>query len=136
MTDRTPTQPATTRRERAINDLFTCAMEGGVGYWSTCSVYHWSVEVDGRRVEAKDFVAVIQDVEDEDGPEYVIDYHVVRRGANRLYKHLLDLGDEANRYHLQAMRDLARGDWDSLDYDAETADMVVQFGLLGSLVYG
>jgi hypothetical protein len=135
MTHPLPTTLATTEREKALNTVFTTALEGGINYWSACSVYRWSVDVDGRQEEAKDFIAVITETEDEDEPEHVIDYHVVRRGANRLYKHLIDLGDEANQYHLRAMRDLARGNWDDLDFDADTADMVVQFGLFGELVY-
>jgi len=135
MTHPLPTKPATTRRAQAIGDLFTTALEGGIGYWSTCSVYRWSVDVDGRQEQAEDFIAVITETEDEDEPEHVIDYHVVRRGANRLYKHLIDLGDSANQYHLRAMRDLARGNWDDLDFDADTADMAVQLGLFNEIRY-
>lgn len=130
-----PTTLATTRREQAIGDLFTTGLEGGIGYWSTCSVYRWSVDVDGRQEQAKDFIAVVQDVEDDEAPEFTIDYDVVRRGAQRLYKHLIDLGDEANQYHLRAMRDLARGNWDDLDFDADTADMAIQFGLFDEIRY-
>jgi hypothetical protein len=129
----TPTRLATTAREQALNDLFTTALEGGIGYWSTCSVYRWSVDVDGRQEQAIDFVAVVQDIEDDEGTEYVIDQHVIRRGQQRLYRHLIDLGEQANRYQLQAMRDFNRGKWDDLDCDADTGDLVVQFGLFGEL---
>jgi hypothetical protein len=130
-----PTTLATTPREQALNDLFTTALEGGIGYWSTCSVYRWGIDVAGRLEQARDFVAVVQDIEDEDGTEYTIDRDVVRRGVQRLYKHLIGLGNEANRYHLQAMRDFNRGNWDDLDLDADTADMVVQFGLFKEIRY-
>jgi hypothetical protein len=136
MTAHTPTTLATTAREQALNDLFTTALEGGIGYWSACSVYRWSIDVDGRQEQARDFVAVVTDIEDEDAPEFVIDRDVMRRGAQRLYRHLIGLGDEANRYHLRAMRDFNSGKWDEFDYDAETADMIVQFGLFDELIYG
>lgn len=129
-----PTQPATTERERYLNMIFTTALEGGIGYWSACSLYKWHVG-DGR-TEAIDFIAVVQDVEDDEAPEYVIDKHVIRRGMQRLYKHMIDLGDDASRYHKQACADFARGNWDDLDFDSDTADMCVQFGLFGELVYG
>src|SRR5262245_8041080 len=119
-------------REQAIADLFCTAMEGGIGYWSACSEYKWS---DGNGNQIKEFRAVIQDVEDDEGKEYVIDYHVIRRGAQRLYKHLMDLPNP-NTYHLNAMRNLAKGNFDDLDCDADTGDMVVQFGLFNELVYG
>jgi hypothetical protein len=130
-----PTTPVATEREEALNGLFTTALEGGIGYWSTCSLYRWSVEVDGRQVEARDFIAVVQDVEDDDAPELVIDRNVIRSGMARLYRHLIGLGDDANRYHLQAVRNFRAGKWDDLDYDADTADMVVQFGLFNELRY-
>jgi hypothetical protein len=132
---RRPTTLATTERDLALNGLFSTALEGGIGYWSACSVYHWGIDVDGRLREAKDFIAVVEDSESEDGPEYVIDRHVIRIGAARLYRHLIGLGEKANAYHLAAMRDFARGNWADLDYDADTADLVVQFGLFGELVY-
>jgi len=130
-----PTTLATTPREQALNDMFTTALEGGIGYWSVCSVYFWGVEVAGRHESAIDFIAIIEDVEDEDGTEYRIDKDVIRIGTQRLYKHLINLGDEANRYHLAAMRDFNRGNWEDLDADADTADMVVQFGLFNELRY-
>ena len=67
----TPTTLATTPRDQALNDVFTTALEGGIGYWSTCSVYRWGVTVAGRLEQARDFVAVVQDVEDEDGTRYI-----------------------------------------------------------------
>jgi hypothetical protein len=131
-----PTRLATTEREKALNTIFTTALEGGIGYWSACSVYRWSIDVDGRQEEAIDFVAVIEDTEDDEGKTYTIDKDVIRRGAQRLYRHLIGLGDSANAYHKQAMVDFNRGNFDDLDLDADTADMVVQFGLFNELVYG
>jgi hypothetical protein len=124
---------ATTPREQAIADLFCTALEGGIGYWSTCSVYKWS---DGNGNQINEFRAVVQDVEDDEGTEYVIDRFVIQRGMNRLYKHLQGLGDEANRYQLKACRDFAFGKFDDLDADADTGDMVVQMGLFGEIIYG
>jgi hypothetical protein len=131
----TTTTLATTPREKAIADIFCTALEGGIGYWSRCSEYRWS---DGTPAmnQINEFRAVVQDAEDDEAPTYVIDKDVIRRGTQRLYKHLIDLGDAASRYHLKAMRDFNAGKWDDLDYDADTADMIVQFGLFNELVYG
>lgn len=132
----TSTAPKLTKRDHALNDLFTTALEGGIGYWSECSRYQWS---DGEGNPIREFQAVIHDTVDEaeDGsyPRYVIDRLVIQRGMNRLYRHLIRLGDEANRYHKKACADYAYGKWDDFDYDSDTADMVVQFGLFGSIQY-
>ncbi|WP_338857907.1 hypothetical protein WDY80_24485 (plasmid) [Gordonia hongkongensis] len=36
MTTRTATRTA------FLTDVYTCALEGGIGYWATCSSYRWS----------------------------------------------------------------------------------------------
>lgn len=128
---------ATSPREQMLNDLFTTGMEGGVGYWSQCSVYQWS----DRTIEMNqinEFVAIITDIEDEDEPEYRIDAEVIRTGIARFYEHMRRLSQEgtANRYQWQAAKDMHHGKYDDLDFDADTADMVIQLGLLGEIRYG
>jgi hypothetical protein len=132
--DHTPAVRCVTDEDKAYADVFTTALEGGIGYWSACSRYKWSVDgtLDGQ---ALDFIAVVQDVEDDEAPTYVIDREVIRRGISALYVYLRSLGDEANRYHQRAARDLSLGHYDDADYDADTADMVVQFGLFNELRY-
>jgi len=128
-------------RDQALADLFSAALEGGIGYWSTCSVYRWrkpGSDSRGSVAETQDLIgfhAVIQDTEDDEATEYRIDRDVIRRGMQRLYKHMIGLGDDANRYQLQACRDFNRGNWDDFDFDSDTGDMVVQFGLFGEIRY-
>lgn len=127
--DHIPTQPCTIARDRALNTVFVTALEGGIGYWSRCSRYRWGIKDDnGRVTEASDFIAVI---EDEDGTEYVIDRAVITRGIRLATEH----GDW-NAYHKAALSALTFGNYADLDLDAETADLIVQFGLFGELVYG
>lgn len=129
-----PSTPIETRRDEALADMFTTALEGGIGYWSTCLVYRWSLGAPENK-QARDFVAVIEDHEEDDAPQYLIDRAVMVRGARLLHSYLNAL-ENANRYHLAAMNDFRFGRWDDLDFDADTADMVVQMGLFGKLVYG
>lgn len=129
--DHTPSVRACTDRDLALNGVFTTALEGGIGYWSTCSRYKWGVtdpaDPTGKRlVEALDFVAVIQ----EDGTEYVIDRGVIARGIREAKKR----GNWAT-YHARALNDLTFGKWEDLDYDADTADLIVQMGLFGEYRY-
>jgi hypothetical protein len=139
--DHVPSVPCTSEVDRALHGVFTTALEGGIGYWSVCTRYRWSIG-DEAMTEARDFIAVIEDTEEaeegEDGPEYVIDRAVIARGARLLYEHMrrLSQAGTASAYQWQAAKDLHWGKWDDLDYDADTADMVVQFGLFGKLIYG
>jgi hypothetical protein len=133
--DHTPSVRAVTDQDKAYADVFTTALEGGIGYWSVCTRYLWSVDgtLDGQ---ARDFIAVIvetggEDAKDGDGsPEYVIDRSVIARGIREAKKR----GNWAT-YHARALNDLTFGKWDDLDYDADTADLIVQMGLFGEYRY-
>ena len=126
--DHTPSVRAVTDQDKALADVFTTALEGGIGYWSVCSRYLWSIDgtLDGQ---ARDFIAVIQDTEDDDR-EYVIDRGVIARGIREAKKR----GNWAE-YHARALNDLTFGKWDDLDFDADTADLIVQMGLFGEYRY-
>jgi len=129
-----PSEPCTTERDTHYNGVFTTALEGGIGYWSQCSKYRWSVatdNTDARPVEARDFLAVIIEVGDGDGDEqFVIDRSVISRGVRSAHAR----GGWAD-YHADALRDLYFGNWEDVDYDADTADIIVQFGLFGEQRY-
>lgn len=106
-----------------LQDVFTTALEGGIGYWSQALTYHWSDE------KPSEFFADIVDVEDDD-QEWHIDISVIRRGLD------LMLGDlPQSDYQRHAVLDLGYG-FEDADYDADTADAIVQMGLFGELVYG
>jgi hypothetical protein len=126
--DHTPSERVVTERDQALADVFTTALEGGIGYWSQCSRYRWSIGE--NHDSARDFIAVIHDTEDEDHPTYVVDRSVIVRGLRLAHAR----GNWAD-YHARALRDLTFGKWDDLDFDADTADLIVQFGLFGEQVY-
>ena len=125
-----PTVPATTDRDRALNGVFTTALEGGIGYWSAAERYYWST--DGGTTEARDFIAVVRDTESDDHVAHVIDRDVITLGISRLYGHMRDFPDS---YHHRAVNALHFGKWEDADYDSDTADLVVQYGLFGEQVY-
>ena len=124
-----PATRVASERDQALADVFTTALEGGIGYWSQCSRYLWSVDgtLDGQ---ARDFIAVITETEDEDEPVHIIDRTVIARGIRKAYEH-----GNWNTYHATALRNLNFGKWDEADYDSDTADLVVQFGLFGEQRY-
>ena len=73
---------------------------------------------------------MIHDSIDEAGPEYVIDRGVIARGLRLCHAR----GNWAT-YHARALNDLTFGKYDDLDFDADTADLIVQFGLFGEQRY-
>lgn len=135
-------------RAQAYFSVFVTAIEGGINYWAAVNEYHWeraatiTVDQDGKRVPKKvkhddifGFYAVIVDLEDDPEQEMRIDKALIARGVSKAYEKVKD-GTMANKYHRQAIKDLLYGEWDDLDFDAETADYIVQCGLFGEAVYG
>jgi hypothetical protein len=129
--DHTPIEACESETDRTLNGVFTTALEGGIGYWSTCSRYRWSLG-DVAHTEARDFIAVIEESDSE--TEFVIDRSAIIRGIRKAYAYYR--GSEGQPYITRALTDLTFGKYDDLDYDATVADVIVQFGVLGELVYG
>lgn len=130
-------------RDKAYAGVFTTALEGGIGYWSVCEEYRWmrpdltaEERRDGSVDEIQDTVGfravVIAEGEEE---EFLIDRKVIAHGVGKAWEMVKD-GTIANEYHSRAIRDLKFGKWDELDYDADTADLIVQAGLFDEIVYG
>ena len=115
------------QRDEFLLDVFTTAIEGGTGYWLTIDEYHWA-DV------GNEWFAVGDAVDDwGDGEKGLrIDRKVITRGIGRAYVDRFKFDE----YQFKAIVDLNWGKWDDLDYDAITADIVVQYGLFGELVFG
>jgi hypothetical protein len=117
----------TTERDQLYADLFTTALEGGIGYWSTCSNYRWTKD-DGTP-DVTGFEAVI--IEDEEYEHHGINRSTISRGyrlATGEWRDRLRWSTEPPpRFITEEV------DW---DYDAGDADMIVQLGLFGEVVYG
>jgi hypothetical protein len=129
--DHVPTTLVETERDQALLDVFTTALEGGIGYWSVCSRYRWWVGPDADLdKQAKDFIAVIEETEADEPTTHVIDRTVIARGIRRAHDH------GYSGYHGAALRMLQFGRYEELDYDADTADIIVQWGLFNEHVYG
>jgi hypothetical protein len=125
---------ASTPREKALNSVFATALEGGINYWATVRAYTWSDRTPEHN-PINEFEALIFESEDEGAEVLTIDAAVIRKGITLFYKFMRGL-DNPNPYQLRAAKDLYYGKYDEVDYDADTADMIVQFGLFEELVYG
>ena len=99
------------------NDLFVTAMEGGVNTWADVRSYNWD--------DLRNFSAILVDF--DSGKKHLVNRNVIARG----YK----MARSADIYWSSGERPpmIPSDDW---DYDAGDADMIVQLGLFGEVVYG
>ncbi len=124
-----PTTQAPSALDQLFFDIFVTALEGGIGYWSTCQHYHWS-NADCTE-DHKGFLAHISDSEDED-EEYTIDRNVVAKGYG-----LATSATWRSRINWSSSKPpVVVGPDTDWDYDAGDADVIVQLGLFGDVVYG
>lgn len=152
----------TAGRNRFYHYMFTTAMEGGIGYWSYADEYHWGTDGGVKVVEDfDDFYAIISsNSDDEDwgvSHAYVseigavtditatqslrIDRDVIERGWNLFVDKVIAATKSENpdapfsrKYFRQAVVQWLT-DCEEGDSDADVADMVVQLGLFGEVVY-
>lgn len=143
----------TEARKQFLHNVFVTALEGGIGYWSVAEEYHWGTDGGAKVVDdLDDFYAVILSSEDDWGVEeaYVaeegktqpitetqslrVDINVIERGSNMLVEKVLS-GEFKNEYLMQFVVAWSTNSDDG-DYDINGADLVVQLGLFGEVVYG
>jgi len=112
----------------ALFGLFVTALEGGIGYWSCATAYHWRLP--GGEQDLDGFYADVEETEEDAPVAHRIDAACILRGL--LY--FAQPGD-GYRHVRQVARAVLAGD-DEVDYDAEVADCIVQAGLFEEVVYG
>jgi hypothetical protein len=115
-------------------DIFCTAIEGGINYWASVNEYHWSFPGGGG-----DRLGFYADIVDEvhtgsidtDTPvEYRIDLSTIRKGLE-----LARTGDGSPKWSIDGPPSVVPRDTD-WDFDAGDADMIVQLGLFGEVIYG
>lgn len=106
-------------------DLLTTAYEGGSAYWLACEDVVRNAK--GNVVEIKG----CHDREDESEKFADVNLMTMQLGIQRICDPKFSIRPDIRKDLLAALTDP-----DSTTWDAETADSVVQAGLLGSLVYG
>jgi hypothetical protein len=123
--------------DQLLHDLFVTALEGGIGYWSTADAYHWCHDDDATSEDLAGFYAIVVDCEADEETAHRIDRDVIYRGLRRFYDGDTS-GGAAGPYvfaHMIRLAILKPGD-DRIDFDADDADVIVQAGLFGEVVYG
>lgn len=145
------TQTLDGTREQAYFDIFSTALEGGIGYWSRCKTYHWTndqgmtEDLAGYHAEIYDVERIIEEgplptgaigsgrLQDERYALYRIERAIIAKGIEA-FASMYGKPDH-DTYFGRAARHLAQERWDHLDYDATIADAIVQMGLFGEVVY-
>jgi hypothetical protein len=126
-----------TPKNQLLFDLFTTALEGGIGYWSECDDYKWEAAVNDRRelVAADAYHAKIREIDydaDRETP-YTINHEVMRVGFSRATTPPWRdrIGWSSGEKPPLVVTDDT--DW---DFDAGDADCIVQLGLFNDVRYG
>jgi hypothetical protein len=130
-----------TAKDQLLFDLFTTALEGGIGYWSECEAYHWMIGPPADDVERPSepdlagFYARIREIDydlDMEIPR-TINRDVMLRGFSRASTP--PWRDRINWSSGEKPPLIIDGDTD-WDFDAGDADCIVQLGLFGEVIYG
>lgn len=136
-----------------LTDVFTTALEGGIGYWSVCEEYSWDT------VPAERYATI----RDDEGTRHRVDLYTVQEGLIEA-RRLIRLAQDAVDRNLPTAVSVPKPGSEFFDvcerasillsgrpcseealvqfyeaesmFDATAADIVVQLGLFGSVVYG
>jgi hypothetical protein len=111
-----------------VVNIYTTALEGGIGYWAVCDEYRWQYLYEDwendivKELDPDQVLVVLSDTEDNDFENEHLTPAKIRAGVKLLiekYPHLYQIIND-NQFHV----------------DANGADAVVQLGLFGEVVYG
>jgi hypothetical protein len=125
----------TPARAQFLTDTLTTAIEGGINYWAGVLSYHWwSPDLEGGTAEHEEGVAnahaTICDNE-LDGEVLQVTLDTMAHGWTLFAQQYASVpGDWAEAIKAN------RTNSEDGDFDAQVADMVLQLGLFGEVIYG
>jgi len=116
--------------EQYAKDVFETAIESGIDYWA--NIHEWVSDDEGRGWYAK---VTVKDDYYEDVAGSVIDWWTIMSGTQRLVTQPIKLQVAAIEALIKAAE---TDDYEKFlnMYDVEWADIIVQYGLFGELVFG
>ena len=136
-----------------LSDLLITAVEGGIGYWARGYDYRWSDEhPETTRIVVVEYESAAQDLgldiwsdwneldtAHENGDMRLVGYtwgittHTIECGIQAILNS--DFGG-CNNLKGRLFADVTNIDHAGWDYDALDADVIVQMGLWGKVIYG
>lgn len=140
--------------QSVLSDILITAVEGGIGYWARGYGYHWSderpettsitvVEFESAaeafdldiRYDFSELDDIVENgVHQLDGFKWHITTDVIETGIERILNNAGGNAPVGLSGRLFAdVSNIDNADW---DYDANDADIIVQMGLWGEVVYG
>lgn len=137
----TTTPPTTPERKQFLFDVFVLALEGGIGYWFVCTKYQHLISDPGGTGPGS-FEGLCDDVEgffargheDGESKRITIDKATIEKGL-----YLIRNAGSGPALHvhprLRARIIGAEGILNLGDIDVVLADIIVQVGLFGEVVY-
>lgn len=109
-------------------DVITTAVEGGINYWSQVIAYKWTEGPEHTYAQ----VVKEEDLRDPGDPDhYTINTDVVVLGLTRLLNGEIEVNNQIMGYIRQSLDDES-----SYMIDADAADIIVQAGLFGKVLFG
>lgn len=136
-------------RQSFYAGIISTALEGGIGYWSAAEEYRWfDPYLEGGSCEpgpqgTANAYAVIVPADEEsswaewpehDGGQRVrVGIELVRRAVNQIVR-----GEVGHHIRDDIVTKIRRGlrEWDAGEIDADAADVIVQVGVFGKVVFG
>lgn len=122
-----------------LSSIICTAVEGGIGYWSQVSDYHWNDPVmDGKPHFAEVTIYDMQDLDDDEAETYSKSTHLTMDMIAEALRKIAS--DEEIEYCGQSWRNRmvdAMIEDEAGDIDSGDADNIVQIAIFGNkLVYG
>jgi hypothetical protein len=113
--------------DQLASDIMTTAAEGGSNYWA-----HFEAIANREGDYGAEWAAVIvTDTEDHDETEYRADLNTIRAGLRRI----MTEGELCGQHICDAVAAAVTSN-DAGNLDADAADVVLQIGLFGRIIYG
>ena len=130
-----PDRPS--QRDQFLDDVIITAVEGGVGYWSFAQAYRWHRDGDEDTPPEDGVTVELRAIEDGDDPKNWtrVDRALIAAAMERLAAGPVESLHDSIRGRLVGQYVIAR-DGGDYDFDAGDADIIVQTGLFGEVVYG
>jgi hypothetical protein len=126
------------------HDVFVTACEGGINHWADVSNYFWLSKKHSHMTWRGWSAKLTVDNEDNSFSVYPLNWWTIMTGTQRLMKEYKENPPED--HNVREIDKVAKAllladltdDYESIGatQDADWADIIVQYGLFGELVYG
>ena len=121
-----------TEREQFLDDIICTAVEGGIGYWSQVSSYHWGDEKETTvRVHELDSSGSVDASRAAGIP-------ITRNKIEEAITKIAEMNTPIEYLHPRVRGEIftASLENEAGDIDATLADIIVQVAIFGKVVYG